>query len=107
MTRLFCVLALALGPLACEKPADPAYLTAIADASTAICACVTVPEADRVTCMGKAQKAGTVNPTKTPNGEAPGIYEKSLDAASLTSIEAARSAAASCEAKIMATAPAS
>lgn len=107
MTRLSAVLVLALGPLACEKAVDPAYLGSITDASTAICACATVPETDRVSCMGKAQKKGTVNPSKTPSGDAPGIYEKSLDAASLSSIEAARSAAASCEALIMATAPGS
>lgn len=102
MTRPSALIVLALGLVACSKPVDPAYMAAITDATTRVCACSTAPLDTRVECMGDARKQGTVHPKEGPGGEAPGLYENSLDDESRSKIDFARAAASSCEAAIMA-----
>jgi hypothetical protein len=79
---------------ACSKPVDPAYLAEIEAGMASLCRCVTLPESERMACRA-AKK--TVHPTKTPTGQAPGIYEESLDDASMALIDATRGKATSCE----------
>jgi hypothetical protein len=87
--------------IGCSKAADPAYLSAIESAATELCKCSALAEPERVTCMGVVQKKGTVHPKEGPGGEAPGLYEGSLDDASQAAIEFARKKASACEAVIM------
>jgi len=81
-----------------KQKVDPAYLAEIEKAAESLCKCVTLAKDEQVPCMGKA---GSTHPTKTPSGDAPGIYEEQLDDESKSKIEAVRAKASSCEAKIM------
>jgi len=78
---------------ACAKPVDPDYLAEVEKGAESFCKCVGLAQDAALECIASAT---SVYPMKTPTGEAPGIYEESLDDASKVKLDHLRGRARSC-----------
>lgn len=82
----------------CKREVDPAYLEELSRSVSALCACSALPKEQQVDCVGRK---GSANPEATPTGDAPGVYERKLDAASRERLAVLREKWADCERRIL------
>jgi hypothetical protein len=91
-------LAILLALPSCKQEVDPAYLERLDSSVSAVCACNELPKAEQIDCVGRN---GNANPDSTPTGDAPGVYERKLDARSREKLARLREKWADCERRIM------
>jgi hypothetical protein len=82
----------------CKQEVDPVYLEDLSRSVSALCACSALPKDQQVDCVARN---GSANPEATPTGDAPGVYERRLDAPSREKLAVLRQKWSDCERRML------